>query len=419
MTLQRFLKGLGYPAFAGLVFLLTLYASLPKERIRERLEAAASATMGVPVKAEGFGLTLLSGPGVSADQVTVATSGSGPQPTIYRVSDLTVHFSLIQLLRHFADTSFSARVAGGSISGRYRAVGEELTMALRSEEISLAEIPAFVQLLGVPVAGRLELKLDATTPKSMTQLGGALQLKIADAVLGDGKNKIAIPNYFTAEKLTRLAFGTLHGSVQLDKGRATLHDIRTHSPDIDFDLEGYIELRDPLQYSILHLYLKIKPSEALVKREPMIDTLMLAGAAMRRPDGYFGILLSGPLASAAPTFMKEPPPDVRASVSSASAALPPYRSLPRGEPGAGPSLPSEDPPSHPAPEPPDPSGPSGPPPQGGAPPNLVAPATAIPPRAMRFAPSESPSAPAPAGVEERLEPGTDREPEPSPPNEAP
>ena len=76
-SLRRPAKWVGYPLFGVVVFILALYLTLPRERIREHLEALASSWLGADVTAADFGLTLLTGPGVAASGVNVRTRPRG------------------------------------------------------------------------------------------------------------------------------------------------------------------------------------------------------------------------------------------------------------------------------------------------------------------------------------------------------
>jgi type II secretion system protein N len=404
--LRRPLKWVGYPLFAAAAFLLALYLTLPRDRIKDRLEADVALFLGHDVTAGDFGLTLLTGPGVTAAPVTVKTRPTmpGDKPQRYVVDELTVHLSLWQLSRGFADTRFSGRVAGGAFSGKYRSVPDEAVLALDLSGVSLKDLPGLAQgANGIPITGSAELKVDVVAPKNlMAQAAGSAAVTVENCVVGDGKAKLVVPgDPMLAAGITvpKLSFGRIAGSVVIDKGRATFRDLRGHSKEADVELMGYVELRDPLSLSLVHAYLKFKPSDALVKREPTIEMLnTMLGNVARRPDGFLGFSITGTVSS--PLFLpsKEPPQGVTAH---ASAAPPPgdgpgragagYRPVPSAQP------PSAPPPSAPRPSAPPPSPvempahppstayevPAPPPPPSseptGQPPPIEAPANAIPP----------------------------------------
>ena len=141
--LRRPAKWVGYPLFAFVIFLIALYASLPRGRIQERLQSDASTWLGADVKSEGFGLTLLSGPGVSADSVIIASRPAvpGEKVTRYSADDVVIHFSIYQLMRGFADTSFHGDVAGGHLEGKFKSVPEEGAFQADAGGLEVAKLP--------------------------------------------------------------------------------------------------------------------------------------------------------------------------------------------------------------------------------------------------------------------------------------
>src|SRR5204863_7149622 len=85
------LKWAGYGLFALLVTLVSFYATLPRDRIQDRVESAASDFLGAEVSAQDFGLTLL--PGITASGVSIKTRpGAQPaeKPAVYAIDDVTV-----------------------------------------------------------------------------------------------------------------------------------------------------------------------------------------------------------------------------------------------------------------------------------------------------------------------------------------
>src|SRR5262249_30712668 len=145
----------------------------------------------------------------------------------------------------------------------------------------------------------------------LPQAAGSIEVSCEGCSVGDGKSKLTMPgDPMLSQGVTvpKIKLGKLSGSLTVDKGRATFKDFRAHSPDVDIEIDGFIDLRDPLQLSIVHLYVRFRPSDALVKREPTIELMnnMLAATA-KRPDGYLGFSLNGTLSAVMPVPSKEPP----------------------------------------------------------------------------------------------------------------
>ena len=393
-------KWVGYPLFATSVFLLSLYFTLPRDRIRDRLESEATGFLGVDVKAsDDFGLTLLGGPGFTTSQVILKTRPVMPndKPVRYSVDDLTIHFSPIQLLRGFADVSYRGKVAGGQVSGKYKATTDETVVVLDAADLAIGDVAAISTAVGLPLEGAVDLKVDVTAQKGViAQSNGSATLTVTDAVVGDGKAKLIIPggDPFLSQGITvpKIQLGKIAGKVSIEKGRATLHELRGHSKDIDVELDGTIDLRDPVSLSILHLYLKVKPSDALLKREATLELLVNgAGAMARRSDGFLGFSIAGTLGSPFPMPAKEAPigngSNLAPSVPRFGGAMPsppPMRfgNLPRP---AGVTTTIDVPPSPPPLPPPPPYVPEyAPPPASAPPPTPIAPVYAVPSSTMHI-----------------------------------
>jgi hypothetical protein len=233
----------------------------------------------------------------------------------------------------------------------------------------------------------------------MPKATGVLDVQLKDGTLGDGKAKLVVPgDAFLAQGLTfpRLKLGTLIGRVVVDRGRATFDELHSKSPDAELWIEGYVELRDPLPLSDLHLYVRFKPSPDLVKREATIEILNNAMGAGKRPDGALGFAVTGLLGMPRSRPSKDPPDGVTVRAGSlgqvSGAAAPSLRpggsAVPASRPFMPPpvvNLPAAQPEPPPPPPPPMPAAPSPMPPP--PPPPLPPPSSAV------AAPVETPPAP--------------------------
>ena len=85
------------------------------------------------------------------------------------------------------------------------------------------------------------------------------------------------------------------------KSTAELQGVEAKSPDGDLALDGEIQLHDPLPTSTLALYLRFRLSEPFLKSADKLQLMLqMAGSAGKRPDGFYGVRLSGRLGSMSP-----------------------------------------------------------------------------------------------------------------------
>ena len=421
---------IGYPLFALLVASLTFFSSLPRERVKDRLETALSAdpstgqplAIGMDVNIGDLSLTLLTGVGFKATDVILRTRPLMPtdKPARYIIDDARVRLGLLSTIFGRPSYSFKAHALSGSVSGHIDGNNDDTKARIELAKLVLTGVPAISQGFGgLPVEGVVNGKLDVSVPKNLlANANGNIDVDIEDVAVGDGKAKLTVPNDpFLAAGVTfpRVKIGKLAGQIVIEKGRARFEGVRVHSDDVDATLDGYVELHDPIGASQMHGYLKFRPSEALVRREPTVELMnnALAGTA-KRPDGYLGLQLTGSLSAVFFLPSKDPPFGVTTRSEPATPAASGRPSV-VARPPSLPTPPSPPPSNEPAPPaPPPPSGatapattapvaaPAGspsvaPPPSGGAA-GEVAPAPAVgapipPPPAMRMRPEGMEAAP--------------------------
>jgi type II secretion system protein N len=370
---RRALSYVGYPAFAVVVAVLTLYGTLPRDRIKDRLEQqfAADPTSGQPLAIgmdttiEDVSLTLLSGPGIKGTNLLLRTRPANPndKPVRYSVDDATVHVGLLGLMFGRPTYTFKVHALKGVATGLVGLSPDETRLEVEIGGVDLGAAPALSQQAGLPLEGTLEVKLNVVAPKNLAATSnGSFELALEDVVIGDGKAKLTVPgDPFLSQGLTfpRIRLGKLAGQAAIEKGKAKLDGFVVHSPDVDLTLEGFIELRDPIGMSQVHAYLKFKPSEALIKREPTIELMNnTLGAMAKRADGYIGFQLTGPLSAVFVMPSKDAPPGVVSRpLATGTVSAAPVAGAP-GSPGAPVMMPPPIAPPHaalpPPPPPPEP-----------------------------------------------------------------
>jgi type II secretion system protein N len=298
---KRQLRRIGLNAAFGLiVFLIAFYLSFPFDRVKDMAIAQLSAR-NLDVEIATAGPTL--GLGIAFGDVTVKTRPTdGSKPTRIRIDSIRAGLSPLAALGGKQAFNVEANAWGGEIEVDWqgsKALGE---VKVRAEEISMASLPGVKEAINLPLAGMLELKMDVKTPKNRSsEAGGTLSWKCAACVIGDGKEKLKIANNpMLAEgiSLPRIRLGDFVGRVVIDKGLARLSGVQAKSPDAEISIEGELRLADPMQMSHLDLYVRFRPSEALLKSADKIQLILqLAESEGKRPDGFYGFRMSG-------TFMR-------------------------------------------------------------------------------------------------------------------
>jgi type II secretion system protein N len=423
--LRRLWKIGGTAGFGLLVFFVVFVLTLPYGRLRDYLVALAGQ-QGYDVEARSAGPAL--GLGIRLKDIIISSrSSGGGKPTRIAVPMAKIRWSLLGALAGRKTYQVSANVFGGYLDVETSHNKTESGLHVEATAIDLSELPWVKAAINLPLSGRLDLHLDEKMPGlRATTTVGSLTWTCHACAVGDGKAKLIIAsNPLLAEGLglPKIRLGDFVGRVSIDKGLGRLQGVQAKSPDVEVYLEGEIKLNQPLSSSSVDLYLRFKLSDALLKSSEKLRTIMqFAGSAGKRPDGFYGVRLSGPvqhlgaplwtktspfgapasgpkpIASKAGAVFSPPPPapEPVAAPSSAPAAPPAAPSRP---PGVDPAVydpkidnpPTEE--QEPPPPPPTPAPPPPPPPAAApAPPPAAAPAPGPAPPASSD-PSSAPKPP--------------------------
>ncbi|MBK8479984.1 MAG: type II secretion system protein GspN [Proteobacteria bacterium] len=335
---HRALKLTGYVSWALLLFVLFLYQTLPLHRVQALVEGQTfvlgewsvevaaiggmSARPPFALRVEGLKLRVHQLPGRArragyggATNALLApaapTAAAGPRTQLVVIDELGVALGLSTVravlqrstvagLLAQADVDVTLRGLGGSAELSYRATPREgARLRLEAEGIDASQVPQ-LQSLGPPVSGRLGAAIDLRAPGGRwAEAAGSIDLQCNGLAMGDGKAKLIVPsNPLLALGLTfpRLRLGRLSGRVRVEKGLVQLGSLSLRSPDLELRVDGTIQLRDPLLFSVVEAFAQFRIGADLMRREStLFAPLDLALGAARRPDGFFGLRISGAL----------------------------------------------------------------------------------------------------------------------------
>jgi type II secretion system protein N len=397
--------------FGLAVFTVALYLSFPSQRAKDvAIRIAASKDLDVEIGSASPALGL----GVVFRDIRVRTRPATGKPTRFTIEMARVALSPWSLLSSTKSFTVSLDAFGGHIEmAQTGALGKKgpFELAVKARDVKMSELPGVRETLNIPLSGtaKLDLKVVSETGK-LPDAKGEANFSCDGCVVADGKTPLKVPgNPFLAGGLTlpRLRLGDFGGHIDIDKGVAKLQEIGGRSPDGEVALEGDVSLRDPLPFSTVNAYLRFKLSDAFLKQASAVQTILqMAGAAGKRPDGFYGMRLSGRLGQMNPPVLTPvspivTPPPPRAGNHASINPRPPPR-MPPVAPPAPPPAPTvavaSPPPPPPTPEAPPPPPPPPPPAEPPPPPPPAAPVAPPAPPAPAPEPTPpAPPAPAPEG----------------------
>jgi type II secretion system protein N len=333
--LRALRRSLLQSGFGLLVFGVALYFCFPYDRAKDLAIAWAAA--------QGFDVTIGSaGPSfgfaINFKDIRVRSRPTGAGKTVrFTIDSARVRVSPFVMLSKKSSMGVDADAFGGQIDLDFESRKKgPFHVAIHGKGIDLSEIPGVRESINLPITGTFELAVDlASATGRYGDAEGTVSFKCAGCVLGDGKTPLKIegnPLLSGGLTLPKVRLGDLVGRIAVEKGNAKLQGVEAKSPDGELALEGDIQLHDPLQLSTLSLYLRFRLADAFLKSADKLQLMLqMAGSAGKRPDGSYGVRLSGRLGSMNPPIFSPISPSGNAG------AVQGIRPGLRGATGGGPS----------------------------------------------------------------------------------
>ena len=321
----RILKWVGYPLFALFAFVVAFYLMFPYDKVKTRVEDFLSASGEMELSIGSLGPSPLTG--VKAEDLvlrikeTQAPGGANPAATtagaegegapvkkeagrarFSRVvlDEVRIGVGLLALLGGGLDIDFDVEGMGGTVEGEFaRSKKKDMALKLEVEGIKLGQAKILSSKLGLPLEGGLSAEVDVKVPAGkMNEASGFIKISCKECAVGDGKSKLKVKGHpFLAAGITlpKLRMGRMAGEIKVDKGVAKIQSFGAKSPDLELKLEGSVQLRQPVEFSVINGYLRFKVSAALKEKNPAFGLLDSALGSARRPDGFFGMKVYGSL----------------------------------------------------------------------------------------------------------------------------
>lgn len=234
-----------------------------------------------------------------------AKAPTGPRDTVLLIERATARVELWPLITGRVQVSFHVEAFGGEIDGSVPVQGKgDIDLAL--ENVDLGQIGIIKTYLTMPLRGIAtgELSLQRGEGGKLSKSTGALTLVIDDAVIGDGKSKVANMITMPPAKL-----GKVEIAAEAEAGQLKLSKFGAAGGDLELSAEGLIKVKDKWKSSGLDLFLRFKFADEYRNRddktkmifgEPgskipgLIDSQPKIKRAKRGDDSY-GIHLYGSL----------------------------------------------------------------------------------------------------------------------------
>jgi type II secretion system protein N len=301
----------GYPLFY--VFCLAIFAPLtfPYDKLKERIvtsfNADQRATGGQQeLQIDSINGRWLSGVRMSNIALLSAPTEPGSPPTRLVVDGATVHFSILSMLLGSSDVDFDVDLFGGDAQGEYEIHGKDKSIDLTLDSLDVGKIGPLVQLLGVPLDGKLSGTIHMTMPDGRASKGaGEISLEAKGTAVGDGKAKLK-----GALALPKIDVGTMTIGADAKDGVVKINKFVASGKDVDLQGDGRVTLRDNVTESLCDLQVRFRINDVYRSKSDITKTLFgvpgstapplfeLADPKIKqakRADGFYGWNVRGPL----------------------------------------------------------------------------------------------------------------------------
>lgn len=310
--MRKVVRYLGFAVLAVVTFVFALQATLPFDRIKDKVIEALSDKYDVTIADVDGGWL----PGrVYFKAVTLRTRPTKPDEvasTLF-VEQLRLDLGLFALLRGTAAVKLDAKIGPGHITGDLTASKDELSVDLAGDDLPSASLP-MREVLGLPMSGKLRFTVTLDLPNEKSKAGkvgpnwqkaeGLVELACpSGCVVGDGhaklKMKVANPGQQAFAKdgieFGKLNIDSLVARAELKAGRLEVTRFEARSADGELHVDFAMALNQDTSQSLVTGCLRFNGSPALLKRDAKTATAISATGAPLGPDKLFHIKLDGPL----------------------------------------------------------------------------------------------------------------------------
>lgn len=301
----------GYPVFY--LFCLFVFATItfPYDKLRQRVVASFNADQHATGGTQELRIDEMSGywlSGVRVRGVTLASAATEPgkPPSKIQIDEATVRYQILPALIGHSDMNFDVYAFGGEASGSYDVSGKDRSLEVALDSVDIGEIDPLVQLVGIPLQGRLTGTVRFTLPEGKPAKGsGAISLEASGVSVGDGKAKLK-----GALALPKIDVGTLTLSADAKEGALKITKLAAGGKDVEVQGEGRITMRESVGDSLCDANVRFKINDAYRGKNDITKSLFGAPGSnapalfeladpkikqAKRADGFYGWTLRGSL----------------------------------------------------------------------------------------------------------------------------
>ena len=259
-----------------------VYQTFPWDTVRDRVFQMAKKQAGIELSADSLEPSWVTG--IEAEKLEISLK-PGQDPI--KFDKFNARAKVLAFAQGKKGFSVEAPVARGNIDADVVFDNETAEIEANIDKIQLELIPS-LRAANFPLSGKISIESDLTWG-------------IKAAKKTEGKLKIKFEN-FVAEKGIKLGMFPLPrdfdlGSFELDlpmkEGKVMLKNQVVAGKDIELVLDGSITLMNPVARSALNLDVGFKPTEELLKSDPLIKALLKNLKGKKDGKGFQKVKVTG------------------------------------------------------------------------------------------------------------------------------
>ena len=279
------LKYIGFAAFFVLAFVVSLYLTFPWSAAKDFALQRASKASGMELSAKSLEPSWVTG--FVAKDVEIRGASMDEPITL---SELRARAHLLPLLTGGRGVTAELPIAQGTVHADVVDSSARTQVDAQLTGIQIALIPGLQDAIGVPLTGKLDLDAQVDLDKAKPEASsGTIKLTGAGLELLKGGKVAGMTLPF------ELSIGDFAWTIPITEGKAKLDKLGIKGDSVELELDGTITLNADMARSIPNLVVKFKPTEAFLKKEPLLSALLNNISRAKGSDGFYAYTLTGSL----------------------------------------------------------------------------------------------------------------------------
>lgn len=259
-----------------------VYQTFPWDVVQERIFQVAKKQAGIELSAERLEPNWVTG--IEAEKLEI---GLKPGQEPIKFDKFNARAKVLAFAQGKKGFSIAAPVARGQIDADIVFDAETADIEAKVDKVQLEFIPS-LRAANFPVSGRVSIESDLTWGiKAAKKTEGILTIKLEDFVAEKGikLGMFPLPRDFD--------LGSFELELPMKEGKVMLKNQVVSGKDIELTLDGSITLMNPLARSALNLDVGFKPTEELLKSDPLIKALLKNLKGKKDSKGFQKVKVTG------------------------------------------------------------------------------------------------------------------------------